>query len=198
MTNNSTPLKVVGIGGSLSDFSGSLYALNITLAEIKKQGHHTQTFDVGQLNLPLYDTRATVIPENAEVLCKAVFEADALVLASPLYHGTISGLFKNTIDWLELLSKYETKYFTNKVVGLISTAGGVQGLQAINTMEYIVRALRGWTLPYVVPISRAYQVFQENGKIVDPQVNKQLQVLGTELIKAAQQFQTVKVGIGNG
>jgi len=66
-----------------------------------------------------------------------------MLWSSPLYHGTISGSFKNALDWLQLLGDRQPAYLTDKVIGLISTAGGTQGLQAVNTMEFIVRALRG-------------------------------------------------------
>ena len=55
----------------------------------------------------------------------------------------------------------------DKVIGLVSAAGGMQGLQAINTMEFAVRALRGWAVPYVVPIAAATQVFDSAGRIQD-------------------------------
>ena len=51
---------------------------------------------------------------------------------------------KNALDWLQPLSQRDPPHLTDKVIGLINTAGGTQGLQAVNTMEFIVRALRGW------------------------------------------------------
>ena len=80
-----------------------------------------------------------------------------------MYHGTISGSFKNALDWLQLLGDRNPPYLTDKVVGLISTAGGVQGLQAVNTMEFVVRALRGWAVPLVMPIAQAWKAFDEHG-----------------------------------
>jgi NAD(P)H-dependent FMN reductase len=47
---------------------------------------------------------------------------------------------------LDGASRGEPPYLHDKVVGLISAAGGTQGLQAINTMEFVVRALRGWAV----------------------------------------------------
>ena len=67
------------------------------------------------------------------------------------------------MDWLQILSTREPPYLTNKVIGLVSTAGGVQGLQAVNTMEFVVRALRGWAVPMVIPIPRAWEAFDEHG-----------------------------------
>ena len=79
-------------------------------------------------------------------------------------------------------------YLNNKVVGLIATAGGVQGLQAINTMEYIVRSLRGWTVPLVAPISHAYSAFDTEGKPTDPKVDRLLEALGKEVVKGANRM----------
>lgn len=86
-----------------------------------------------------------------------------------MYNGTISGSFKNALDWLKLLGDRNPPYLTDKVVGLISTAGGVQGLQAVNTMEFVVRALRGWAVPLVMPIAQAWKVFDEKGAPQDTQ-----------------------------
>ena len=76
-----------------------------------------------------------------------------------MYQGTISGAFKNALDWLHALGSREPPFLHDQVIGLISAAGGTQGLQAINTMEFAVRALRGWAVPYVVPVASAYRVF---------------------------------------
>ncbi|MGH3119032.1 MAG: hypothetical protein ACRDQ2_18345 [Gaiellales bacterium] len=51
-----------------------------------------------------------------------------------------------------------------QVIGLISTAGGTQRLQAINTMEFSVRSLRGWAVPYVVPVASPARAFTSTGK----------------------------------
>jgi FMN reductase len=91
---------------------------------------------------------------------------------------------------MQILSTREPPYLTNKVVGLISTAGGVQGLQAVNTMEFVVRALRGWAVPMVIPIPRAWEAFDEQGKARDPSTEEQLRALGKEGARAAGQFKT--------
>jgi NADPH-dependent FMN reductase len=99
----------------------------------------------------------------------------------------VSGSFKNALDWLQLLSDRNPPYLTDKVVGLISTAGGTHGLQAVNTMEFVVRALRGWAVPLVLPIPQAWQVFKD-GRVLDKRVEEQLRALGRELARAAQVF----------
>jgi FMN reductase len=151
---------VVGLGGSLSPTSASLTALEIALAGAADAGAETRLLSVRDLQLPMFAPQALAEPPQvATQLAQAASHADGLIWSSPLYHGTISGSFKNALDWLQLLAHENPPFLTNKVVGLISAAGGVQGLQAVNTMEFIVRALRGWAVPLVVPVARAYQAF---------------------------------------
>ena len=156
-------------------------AMQIAMDSAVAEGAKGRIFTIREMNLPIYE-EGMDIPEAARELCEAVSEAHGLIWASPLYHGTVSGAFKNAIDWLQLLWNHEPPYLTNKVVGLICAAGGSQGLQAINTMEYIVRALRGWTVPLVAPIPFASKAFDDNGHILDPKMETLLQNLGLSLI----------------
>lgn len=181
-------VKVVGLGGSLGGVSSSLAALKIALEGAEEAGAETLLLDVRALALPMYAPDISDAPEPVVRMCEAVHEADGLLWSSPLYHGTISGSFKNALDWLELLSKRQPAYLTDKVVGLISTAGGTQGLQAVNTMEFVVRALRGWAVPLVIPIPQAWRVFDSEGKTQDEKVYEQLRALGREVTRAARQF----------
>lgn len=181
-------IKVVGLGGSLAPQSNSLAALKIALEGAAETGAQTKLLDVRELNLPMYDPEVNDAPDSVRRLCEEVGNADGLLWSSPLYHGTISGSFKNALDWLQLLSDHEPAYLTDKVVGLISTAGGTQGLQAVNTMEFVVRALRGWAVPLVIPIPQAWRVFDREGHAHDAKVTEQLRALGHEVTRAARQF----------
>jgi FMN reductase len=181
-------IKVAGLGGSLAVPSSSLAALKIALEGAAEAGAQTELLDIRELNLPMYTPGETAVPDSVERLCRTVHEADGLLWSSPLYHGTISGSFKNALDWLQLLSQREPAYLTDKVVGLISTAGGTQGLQAVNTMEFVVRALRGWAVPLVIPIPQAWRVFDKEGHTHDAKINEQLHSLGREVTRAARQF----------
>ena len=179
-------IDIVGLGGSLAPQSASLAALNVALTGAREFGARVQLFDLRELNLPLYVPGAPV-PDAARRLCDATYAAHGMLWSSPLYHGTISGAFKNALDWLQLLGDRTPPYLTDKVVGLISTAGGTHGLQAVNTMEFVVRALRGWAVPLVLPIPQALRVFQE-GRVLDARIEQQLRALGHELARAAQLF----------
>ena len=78
-------------------------------------------------------------------------------------------------------------YLSGKVVGLVATAGGVLGLNAINSMEFSVRALRGYAVPMVLPISQASQAFDDDGNVTDEGIEHQLARLGAEVCRAARQ-----------
>lgn len=181
-------LKIVGLGGSLAQHSNSLAALKIALEGATEAGADTQLLDLKELSLPMYDPANGNPPGPVTEMCHAVYEADGLIWSSPMYNGTISGSFKNALDWLILLGDRNPPYLTDKVVGLISTAGGVQGLQAVNTMEFVVRALRGWAVPLVLPIAQAWKMFDEKGFPLKSQLSEQLHALGREVVRGACQF----------
>jgi len=111
-----------------------------------------------------------------------------MLWSSPMYQGTISGALKNALDWLHLLRDRDPPFLHDKVIGLISAAGGTQGLQAINTMEFAARALRAWAVPYVVPVSAAARVFDADGQIREQAVALQLKTLGEEVVRVAGKF----------
>lgn len=177
-------VKIVGLGGSLDGSSSSLAALKIALDAARTSGAETELLDLHELRLPMFEFHLADDPV-VQRFVENMYAADGHVWSSPLYHGTVSGAFKNAVDWLELLSKREPPYLTDKVVGLIGTAGGVQGLQVINTMEFIVRSLRGWTVPLTVPVARAWQAFDDAGRPKEEAVERQLQALGREVARAA-------------
>ncbi len=125
-------------------------------------------------------------PAVVHTLLETCYEADGLLWSSPMYNGSVSGSFKNAIDWLHMLGSRDPAYLHDKVVGLISAAGGIQGLQVINTMEFSARSLRAWTVPYVVPISRA--AFGDDGTVEDELTESQLRGLGEEVVRVAERF----------
>lgn len=125
------PIHLLGLSGSLAARSTSRAAVELALAGAPDDAT-TEVLSVRDLDLPFYhpDHQGAdhVVPPGAQRLADAVRRADGLVWSSPLYNGTISGVFKNALDWLQLLAGDEPPYLTGKVVGLVATAGGVQGL----------------------------------------------------------------------
>jgi FMN reductase len=184
----SKTLTIVGLGGSLAEISKSRVALQVALDGAADAGARTQLLDLRRLDLPLYDPDEDEPTEAAATLIQAAYSANGLLWSSPLYQGTISGAFKNALDWLHTLGAREPPHLHDKVIGLISAAGGTQGLQAVNTMEFSVRALRAWAVPYVVPVASAARVFDRTGQVRDETVERQLKMLGHEVVRVAERF----------
>ena len=182
------PVRVVGLGGSLREESTSRTALQVALEGAAASGAGVELIWVRDLDLPSY-TAEHAPPPDAHRLAETVYNADALIWSSPTYHGSVSGSFKNALDWLILLAENDPPYLSNKPIGLVTTAGGVQGLQAVNTMDFIARALRGWSVPLVLPVAQSWQSFDPDGRLKDEAVASQLRKLGAEVVRAARQFQ---------
>lgn len=180
-------IRVIGLGGSMKEESTSRMALQVALDAAEESGAEVELFDVREMNLPMY-TPGMDAPPEAVRLSRAACSAQGLIWSSPLYHGTISGSFKNALDWLDLLRGEDPPFLTDKIIGLISTAGGTQGLQAINTMEFAVRSLRAWAVPLVLPVGQAWQAFDPHGQPSDPRIAEQLHMLGSEVVRAARQM----------
>ena len=184
----SDSLLIVGLGGSLAKASRSRAALRLALEGAAGASARTELLDLRELALPMYNPDDDAPGPAALALIEACYAADGLVRSSPMYQGTISGAFKNALDWLHLLGGRKPPFLHDKVIGLISAAGGTHGLQAINTMEFAVRALRGWAVPYVVPVPAAYRVFDAEGNVTDHAVAQQLTTLGEEVVRVAGKF----------
>jgi FMN reductase len=185
-------IKIVALAGSLAEQSNSLAAARIALEGAVQAGAETELYDIRQLDLPMYVPGTSTVPDAARALCDSIYACHGMLWSSPLYHGTISGSFKNALDWLQLLSDRQPAYLTDKVIGLISTAGGTQGLQAVNTMEFVVRALRGWSVPLVIPIPQAWRAFQD-GHALNESLADQLRTLGAEVARAAGHFASGRI-----
>jgi len=162
---------VVGIGGTTKAGSSTEVALDIALSD-----------------LPHY-LKDGVVHDSKEVraFVSSIREAKGLIIASPGYHGTISGLVKNAIDYIEETSKDERVYLDGVGVGLIATAYGWQATgSTLAAMRSIVHALRGWPTPLGAGINSSGGIFK-NGKCIDAGAAKQLEILGQQVVEFAKQ-----------
>jgi FMN reductase len=184
----SKTLTIVGLGGSMAEISWSRAALRLALDGVANDGANVELLDIRELDLPVYNPDDDAPTEAASRLIETCYAVDGMLWSSPLYQGTISGAFKNALDWLHLLSDRDPPFLHDKVIGLISTAGGTHGLQAIDTMEFAIRALRAWAVPYVVPVASAPRVFDAEGRIRDEGVALQLKTLGDEVVRVTKRF----------
>jgi FMN reductase len=181
------PVDIIGLGGSLRSASTSRTALETALQGSAAAEARTRLLWVRDLGFPLYTAERSV-PAAVRQFADEVYACEGMIWSTPTYHGSVSGSFKNALDWLILLAERDPPYLTNKPVGLVSTAGGVQGLQSVNSLDFIVRALRGWSVPLVQPVAQSWQSFDPDGRLTDEAVADQLRALGAEVLRAARQF----------
>ena len=116
--------------------------------------------------------------------------ADALILAAPGYHGTVSGLVKNALDYLEDLAKDSRPYLHGRSVGLIATAYGDQAsMSTLLTMRSIVHALRGWPTPMGATVRTYPGLFSPEGECLDDRARMQLRLVGEQSLNGAKSLQ---------
>lgn len=123
-----------------------------------------ETFALADSGIPLYDITLTKTPLAVERMTQLFLDADIHFWLAPLYHGSIPGVMKNCLDWLEVTADRDQPYLTDKTVGLVCWADGLQAMQGINTMDAIAKSLRAWPLPFSVPMIRT-SLFDNENKI---------------------------------
>jgi len=140
----------VGIGGTVRERSSSEAALRVCVAELEREGHAVRVFGSGELRaLPMYDPTASERTPAARELVEAVRNADGLILSSPGYHGTVSGLVKNAIDYFEDTASDRRPYISGLPVGCIGIGYGFQAaVHTLDALRGMAHALRGWPTPY--------------------------------------------------
>ena len=148
-------MLVVGIGGSRRPGSATERVIAAVLAELEHRGAATKMYGGESLLFPHYEPGAPLTPAAADYLA-TVRAADAIVLGSPGYHGGISGLVKNALDYLEELRDDAVPYLDGKAVGCVTTAYGWQAaVGTLAALRQTVHALRGWPTPYGIAMNVA-------------------------------------------
>jgi len=138
------PFNLLGISGSLREASFGAQALRLVLAAAAEFGATPRMLDLRLVALPLYNPDRPDDDPQLQEINEAVGWADALVLASPDYHGSMSGAMKNFLD-------YHWEQFAGKLFGYVC-ASHEKGLTAMDQMRTAVRQCYGWSLPYGVSV----------------------------------------------
>lgn len=179
-------VKFVGIAGSLRPGSYSQQALKVAAQRIEALGAEVEIIDLSAMDLP-FCNGGKDYPNHPDVqkLRQTVQQADGLILSSPEYHGSVSGVLKNTLD---LMSFDE---FSNKVVGLISVLGGQPNSNTLNDLRTIMRWVHAWVIPEQVAIGQAWQAFGENGKLTDENLSKRFDAFAHSLVDSTRKLRNV-------
>lgn len=184
------PVRLLGIGGSTRRESRSLAVLETALRLAEVHGAQTALADVRAMDLPLFaeDGSAAEQPPALRWLLQEVRMAEAYVLCSPTYHGTLSGAVKNALDALTPLGEDEPPYLAGRPVGLIAL-GGAGAANTLTALHHAARALGGLTVPTVVVVpSKAVDVHAR--EVVDQAVRRRLATMTHEVIHLAPRLRS--------
>ena len=192
-------LSIVGIGGTTSAGSSTEQALVIALTAAKRAGAEVRLFGGPFLTaLPHYSPATSAAADGVQDFIDAVRGADGLIMASPGYHGSVSGLFKNAIDFLEETSKDPRVYLEDVPVGLIVTAYGWQATgSTLAAMRSIVHALRGWPTPLGAAIRSLPGMFKNNA-CSDEASQGQLELVGRQVVEFARMRKAAPMVLSTG
>ncbi|WP_009632301.1 NADPH-dependent FMN reductase [Synechocystis sp. PCC 7509] len=170
-------VKIVGIGGSLRADSYSQIVLALAAKRAEALGAEVEILDLRKMNLPFCDG-GEEYPDypDVEKLQKAVKTADGLILATPEYHGSVSGVLKNALDLMSF------EQLDGKVAGLISVLGGQANSNALNDLRVILRWVHAWVIPEQIAIAQAWKAFSPEGKILDEQVAQRFDKFAQSLV----------------
>jgi NAD(P)H-dependent FMN reductase len=181
-------INVVALLGSQRQESMTRLALNVALEGVRKAGLEHSLKDLGAPRLPLFEEGVTGNDPAVLQFKEAIRGCDALLVATPVYHDSYSGVLKNAIDHL-----YDE--LSDKVIGLVAVGGGRTGQgQALEHLRAVFRETNSWVLPRQVAIPSSKEAF-EAGKLKDPELEFRLLKLGQELVLRARQLRPKKPAV---
>lgn len=166
-------MRIAILAGSNRRESASTRMARYLQTRLRAIGHSTQLFDLRENPLPLYEPDSDEWPASAAQLDRLMRESDAIVLTSPEYHGTISGVLKNALDYLG------SEHFDGKAVLSVSAAGGAVGVSSLTHMQAIVRNLHGVNCPDWISVGGDQRRFGPDGEPADERMRLRVgKVLG--------------------
>jgi FMN reductase len=178
-TMSATPIKILGLSGSYGLTSKNGLLLSAALDECKKQGAEIHIWDLVEKPLPLVGAEGSWQDANVKEFQALATECDGYILTSPEYHGTMSGVMKNTLDWV-----YKD-HVGGKAFGLMSTLGGISNSNTLNHMRIAVRWIHGWCVPEQVAVGKVKEAFDEDNNLTDTDVAERVVGLAQSVVNAA-------------
>ena len=176
-------IRVVGICGSLRPNGWTLAALKIALAGAKERGATAELLDLRDYNLPFCaggDPDAIQGNAGVQRLRQKVSEASGIILATPNYHGSLSGVLKNALDLMGF------DEFEGKMIGLVGVSGGGAGaFGALAGLRSVGRAVHAWVVPEQAAVANVDEVFDEAGNCKNPSIEQRLKAVGRQVAKFA-------------
>ncbi len=179
-------VKIVSIAGSLRPDSTSQMALELAAQRVQALGAEVEILDLRQMKLPFCDG-GNEYPDYPDVkrMQDAVNAADGLILVTPEYHGSVSGVLKNALDLMSF------DQLAGKVAGLISVLGGQSNSNALNDLRVILRWVHGWVIPEQIAIGQSWKAFNPEGKLLDEKLSQRFDQFAQSLVENTRKLRGV-------
>ena len=182
-----TPIHILGLGGTTRPGSSSEVALHVAARRAQALGADVEFFAGRDLILPIYRAQESKRVDAVQRLVAAMRRADGIFIASPGYHGSISGMIKNALDYAEDLRDASPPYYDGKAVGCITCAFGWQATgTTLLALRQVVHSLRGWSAPEGVCINTGNKVFAPDGSCLDADVERRLHGMAEQVVQFAR------------
>ncbi|HKR93139.1 NAD(P)H-dependent oxidoreductase [Novosphingobium sp.] len=180
---------IVAIGGTTRANSSTERALRLALKVAEDMGARTLLLAGSDIDLPNFSPeRSDAIPA-AERLVKVMREADGVIIGSPGYHGGVSGLVKNALDYLEEMNRDARPYLDGRAVGCVATGAGWQGAVAtLTALRTVVHALRGWPTPVGVAINSAEPVSEPGEFGFSVRTGEQIALMARQVVNFSREL----------
>ncbi|MGQ0843770.1 MAG: NADPH-dependent FMN reductase [Sporichthyaceae bacterium] len=183
----SSPVRLVCIGGSTRPGSSSEKAVRVCASAAEAVGAVVEVIVSRDLMFPIYDTETDERTPEARRFVEAIASADALIVASPGYHGSMSGMIKNVLDYIEDLRSGERVYLDGMPVGCVAVSYGWQAtVTTLQSIRTTVHALRGWPSPLGATINASQKIFDDTGACIDDSARFQLETVAQQVVEFAQ------------
>lgn len=183
-------IHIVAINGSVRPGNYTGMALALVVDELQKNPKvSVERIDPGELDLPFPGTDPG--SQATKILQEKVGKATGVVLATPEYHGSFSSVMKLVIENLGFPS-----VLAGKPVALMGVAAGSIG--AIKSLEHlrgVVSHIGGLVLPLPVSVANVQKVFDREGKILDPAVEKLIRRVGLNLVDYIERHLCPKIAL---
>ena len=178
---------IVGLGGTTRPGSTSERALQVALARAAALGCETLAMAGPQLPREIFDPASPDRSDAARTLVEALRRADGVLIATPAYHGGISGLVKNALDFTEDLRDDPRVYLQGRAVGCIVCAEGAQAMgSTLAALRAIVHALRGWPTPFGAALNSSTKPFGGLGQAADAVAIQACELVADEVVSFAR------------
>lgn len=155
------PPRILLLYGSLRPTSYSRLLTFEAERILREFGAETRVFD--PQDLPLADSVPADHPKVVELRELSIW-SEGQVWCSPERHGALTGVFKNQIDWLPLDSG-SVRPTQGRTLAVMQVSGGSQSFNAVNALRILGRWMRMVTIPNQSSVAKAFQEFDENGRM---------------------------------